>query len=58
MKSSLSSYNGNCVEVGPRGDKIRVRDSKNPQGGVLTFTTGEWDVFVDGVHIGEFEGGP
>lgn len=55
-KSSLSSYNTNCVEVaGLSGDAIRVRDSKNPQGAVLNFTIGEWDAFVGGVRKGEFD---
>jgi hypothetical protein len=55
IKSSLSSYNGNCVEVaGLADDAIRVRDSKNPRGGTLNFTPAEWDAFIGGVHNGEF----
>jgi hypothetical protein len=56
IKSSLSAYNGNCVEVaGLAGDRIRVRDSKHPKGAVLTFTPAEWDAFISGVHNGEFD---
>jgi hypothetical protein len=56
MKSSLSAHNGNCVEVaGLADDTIRVRDSKNPRGGVLNFTTAEWDAFLGGVRNGEFD---
>jgi hypothetical protein len=56
IKSSLSSYNGNCVEVvGLADDIIRVRDSKNPRGGILNFTQAEWDAFVGGVRNGEFD---
>jgi hypothetical protein len=56
MKSSLSAYNGNCVEVaGLNDDRIRVRDSKNPRGAVLNFTPAEWDAFIGGVHNGEFD---
>lgn len=56
IKSSLSTHNGNCVEVtGLAGDIIRVRDSKNPRGGILNFTTAEWDAFIGGVHNGEFD---
>ena len=56
QKSSLSAYNGNCVEVaGLADDTIRVRDSKNPEGGILNFTTAEWDAFVGGVRNGEFD---
>lgn len=58
-KSSLSSYNTNCVEVaGLSSDIIKVRNSKNPQAGVLNFTTGEWDAFIGGVRNGEFDRGP
>jgi Domain of unknown function (DUF397) len=56
IKSSLSSYNGNCVEVaGLADDMIRVRDSKNPRGGMLNFTQAEWDAFIGGVRNGEFD---
>jgi Domain of unknown function (DUF397) len=56
IKSSLSSYNGNCVEVsGLTGDRIRVRDSKQPRGAVLNFTPAEWDAFIGGVYNGEFD---
>jgi hypothetical protein len=59
IKSSLSSYNGNCVEVaGLTEDVIRVRDSKNPRGGILHFTTAEWDAFLGGVRNGEFDRKP
>lgn len=59
VKSSLSTYNGNCVEVaGLASDTIRVRDSKNPRGGILNFTTAEWDAFIGGVHNGEFDRKP
>ncbi len=59
MKSSLSSYNGNCVEVaGLANDTIRVRDSKHPRGAVLNFTPAEWDAFIGGVQNGEFDRKP
>jgi Domain of unknown function (DUF397) len=56
IKSSLSAYNGNCVEVaGLANDRIRVRDSKRPRGAVLNFTPAEWDAFIGGVRNGEFD---
>jgi hypothetical protein len=59
IKSSLSSYNGNCVEVhGLTGDRILVRDSKDPRGAVLNFTPAEWDAFIGGVYNGEFNRTP
>jgi hypothetical protein len=58
-KSTLSAYNGNCVEVaGLTDDTIRVRDSKHPEGAVLHFTPAEWDAFIGGVHKGEFDRKP
>jgi hypothetical protein len=59
IKSSFSSYTGQCVEVaGLTSDTIRVRDSKNPKNGVLSFTGAEWDAFIDGVRNGEFDRKP
>lgn len=46
-----SSYSGateddNCVEVSLSGDAL-VRDSKNPSGGVLTFSSTAWKNFLE-----------
>jgi len=55
-KSTRSSPScDNCVEVAFVGGTIAVRDSKNRDGGVLIFTPGEWDAFVDGTKDGEFD---
>jgi hypothetical protein len=54
-KSSFSIYLVACVEVGVRDGLIRVRDSKDPDTGELTFNAGEWDAFVRGVKAGEFD---
>ena len=57
-KSTDSGYNGNCVEAKARpgpgtnpGDlgevtSVDVRDSKDVDGPVLTFSTGEWRAFL------------
>jgi hypothetical protein len=59
IKSSLSAYNGNCVEVaGLNDDTIGVRDSKHPRGAVINFTPAEWDAFIGGVRNGEFDRKP
>jgi len=34
---------------------VAVRDSKNRQGPVLTFTPAEWQEFTAGVRGGEFD---
>src|SRR5271166_5492514 len=57
IKSSLSFSNGNCVEVASLPDgHIGVRDSKDPAGPVLRFTSGEWRTFLGGTRNGEFDG--
>ena len=56
IKSSLSYANGNCLEVSGLSDnRIRIRDSKDPEGPVLHFTPAEWDAFLGGVRKGEFD---
>lgn len=55
MSSSMREWtrssfcaDGTCVEVAPdNGNRIRMRDSKNPEGLVLSFTQREWKVFLD-----------
>ncbi|MBB2912142.1 hypothetical protein FHS43_003422 [Streptosporangium becharense] len=55
-RSTLSGPDGgNCVEVaslsrGRRG----VRDSKDPDGPVLVFGSGEWSAFLTAVKDGAF----
>ncbi|HLX48976.1 MAG TPA: DUF397 domain-containing protein [Streptosporangiaceae bacterium] len=57
MKSSVSSANGNCVEVAGLPDgEVAVRHSRNADGPVLLFSADEWRVFLTGVRNGEFDG--
>ncbi|GAA4231751.1 hypothetical protein FHR32_004124 [Streptosporangium album] len=57
---------GDCVEVAVvdapgaghkagLGSLYVLRDSKNPEGPKLFFTRSEWDAFVGGVKLGEFD---
>jgi hypothetical protein len=46
--------NGTCVEVA-LGELVLVRDSKDPEGPVLVFTTAEWEEFLRGVKAGMFD---
>ncbi|MEU8220680.1 DUF397 domain-containing protein [Micromonospora taraxaci] len=44
--STRSGGEGNCVEVAGFADSVGVRDSKDRQGPVLTFTPSAWTAFV------------
>lgn len=56
MKSSRSTGNGACVEVkSPATESVVVRDSKDPQGPVLTFSPDAWSSFVSDVDGGSFD---
>ena len=56
-----SSYSGtqehsNCVEVAALGHGHRaVRDSKNPAGGMLSFSVGAFAAFVQATRDGDFD---
>ena len=53
-KRSSRCVSGDCVEVAWRDGMIRVRDGKDPDGPILTFTAAEWMAFTEGVTAGEF----
>lgn len=44
-----------CVEVQVQKTQVKIRDSKDPGGPVLTFTMEEWTQFTDGVARGAFD---
>jgi Domain of unknown function (DUF397) len=46
-KSARSGGEGNCVEVADLPDAVAVRDSKDPDGPVLTFGPEAWRAFVE-----------
>ena len=52
QKSSYSTQQGNCVEVAPVREGTAVRDSKNPAGPVLRFSSDAWSAFVSAVKSG------
>jgi hypothetical protein len=55
-RSSSSTGNGECVEVAALPDgTVGVRDSKDPDGPVLTFTRAEMRAWLQGVRAGEFD---
>jgi hypothetical protein len=46
-KSSYSSSSGdNCIEVGSSPRTVAVRDSKDPNGPTLAFTSIGWQAFT------------
>lgn len=46
---------GNCVEVAfLAGGDVALRNSRQPDGPALIFTTAEWDAFLGGARDGEF----
>ncbi|MER6126340.1 DUF397 domain-containing protein [Streptomyces sp. NPDC001795] len=50
FKSSYSgSEGGNCLEVAPTPATIHIRDSKTPDGPVLTVSPATWSKFLDRV---------
>jgi hypothetical protein len=54
-KSSYSNGGGECVEVADLSDGTRaLRDSKNPDDGVLIFDRESWASFVAGIKAGQF----
>lgn len=54
FKSSLSAA-GNCVEVMHTPDGMTLRNSTSPHGPVMNFTRDEWDAFIGGAKLGEFD---
>ena len=55
FKATRSANGSDCVEVAHLTNWTAVRDSKNTDGPVHLFTTGEWGAFLDGVRKGEFD---
>ncbi len=54
--SARSNNGGACVEVATNlPGVVAVRDSKDRDGPVLVFTSGEWRAFVGGAKACEFE---
>jgi hypothetical protein len=54
-KATKSNGASNCVEVRRNEEAIQVRDSKDPHGPILSFTSEEWTAFLNGAAEGEFD---
>ncbi|NNH72546.1 DUF397 domain-containing protein [Nocardia uniformis] len=55
FKSSSSAGGQECVEVAFVTGGVGVRDSKDPSGPALIFSSAEWDTFTAGMRAGEFD---
>lgn len=49
-KSSHSGQDSDCIEVGGDAGRIRVRDTKDRGGPVLSFSADAWRAFGDQVR--------
>lgn len=52
--SSHSFSDGNCAETTTGCGRVHVRDSKNPDGPLLTFSPQAWAAFTAGVKTGKY----
>ncbi len=53
-RKSSRSESGNCVEVCVGSREVQIRNSRDRQGLVLTFSFPEWQAFLEGAALGEF----
>ena len=54
-RTSRSCDGGSCVEVAWLGEMIAVRDSKQPDGPIITCEPSEWRQFVKKIKNGTFD---
>jgi transcriptional regulator with XRE-family HTH domain len=55
VKAEASGSQGQCVEMRRHGAAVEVRDSKNPEGAVLSYTSAEFAAWISGAKNGEFD---
>jgi hypothetical protein len=54
IKASMSSSASNCVEMRRGAIGVDVRDSKDPDGAVLSFSAAHFAAWLDGADDGEY----
>jgi Domain of unknown function (DUF397) len=54
-KSARSGSQSNCVEVALTERNIAVRDSKDPDGGMLVLSPETWMTFMMQARVGSFD---
>ena len=47
---------GQCIGVARRGDAVLIGNTSNPLAPVSEFTVSEWEQFLAGVKLGDFDG--
>lgn len=56
LKSRRSNPSGNCIELAELpGGEIAVRNSRDPDGPALVYTSAEIAAFILGVRDGDFD---
>ena len=50
-----SCGNATCVEVAELNGRVLVRDSKDPDGPMLSFDRAEWAAFTDAIKAGKLQ---
>jgi hypothetical protein len=55
IKASRSGGNGQCVEMRPADPGVQVRDSKQPDGEILSLARTGFATWVAGAKAGEFD---
>jgi hypothetical protein len=55
IKAAASGQGGNCVQMRRNRGGVEIRDSKDPGGPVLNFTTAEFAAWLDGAKKAEFD---
>jgi hypothetical protein len=53
--TSSFSVQGNCVEVRLRDSDVQIRNTRDREGPVLSFTHAEWTAFLSGANNHEFD---
>ena len=54
VPAMLANRRGSVINLASIGGIVAVRDSKDPDGGVLEFPPDDWRTFIGAAHNGEF----
>lgn len=54
-RRSSHTVRDECVEIADAGGSAAIRDSKDPRGAQLRFSTGSWHSFLAHIKAGEHD---